>query len=51
MNIENELLENQILGNFQVEELEKRFEMGWIDFSPLDPPLNEPPTLPSPNEG
>jgi hypothetical protein len=30
MNLENELLENQLIENFQVEELEKRFEMGWI---------------------
>lgn len=31
MNLENELLENQLLEKFQVEELEKRYEFAWID--------------------
>lgn len=41
MNLENELLENQLLEKFQVEELEKRYEFNWInrkgpiDYGPL----------------
>lgn len=31
MKLENELLENQLLEKFQVEELEKRYEFAWID--------------------
>ena len=31
MKLENELIGNQLLEKFQVEELEKRYEFCWID--------------------
>ncbi|MBB4806044.1 hypothetical protein HNP38_001316 [Chryseobacterium defluvii] len=31
--------ENQLLENFQVEELEKRYEMAWVTVRPIDPHL------------